>query len=279
MMGGVILWFSCAHDFSSDFEGEVDEALVDSGSSWLSEESCKKKEDLVKKEYFWCKYFPSLCKKNEASTSGSSCVATESVLHSTHYCKLDERGNPASQDYIHINGGDTLSGITGGCVLRPIKEVWAVLLNFGVMKPEAIHHFQPVERKDLENFARRIFYVVDVRNTVGSFIGDVKWDVRYYYTVSHGSYSSPKQIVINFQKIWGSSFIEYIRGGYILDYVSPQVTSFVMTQAIKATQYDAGHLRKDLSGDFAKARTQAPNWKNLPTESPAAELDFSNIPN
>jgi hypothetical protein len=147
------------------------------------------------------------------------------------------------------------------------------------MKPDPVEEWFPTQRKDLENHAKQTFYVIDFRNVVGSIIGDVKWDVRYYHTVTWGSYKSPLQIAINYQRYWGSSFVEYIKGGYVLDRVNANVTSFVMSQAIKTAQMSEGDTKRDLTSDFNKARTGEARWTNLPTEEPVTYLDFSNIVN
>ncbi len=304
----LVILFSCAHDFSSDFEGSIDRPLIDPGGDWGKEPICKDPEPVPsptqepipeppppKKPSWICRLLPWLpwCTKissadlqsftllNEHPTPSPtpSACPTEPPVHNTDYCKVDDKGNIITGDYIATSGGDKISGTIGGCITRPIRDVWGVLMNFGVMKPGQIDKFLPTERKDLESIPKQTFYVVDVRNIVGSFIGDVKWDVRYYYTVTYGSYKIPRQIAINYQRFWGSSFVEYIKGGYVLDRVNANTTSFVMTQTTKAAQYDENNMRRDLSGDFSKVRTQEPYWKNLPPDEPAVQLDFSNIIN
>jgi hypothetical protein len=306
-VASVAIIVSCAHDFSSDFEGQTDKPLIDPGGNWGKDPICTDPQPIPSptqepipeppppKEPSWfCKIFFFLpCCKTEGLTSLTAgdpnpifpeptptptCLS-EPPVHNTDYCKVDENGNIISSDYLVTAGGDKITGTIGGCINRPIRDVWATILNFGLMKPAPVEEWMPTQRKDLENPVSQTFYVIDFRNVVGSIIGDVKWDVRYYHTVTWGSYKMPLQVAINFQRFWGSSFVEYIKGGYVLDRVNANVTSFVMTQAIKTAQYSENDMRRDLTSDMNKARTGEPLWVNLPVDAPVVNLDFSNIVN
>jgi hypothetical protein len=273
--------FSCGHDTLSDFEGDGDQAIIDTGANCKDSHASSARTVKVqeKKNSLLCLItFSAIrqCKTEVVEVESNpepTCVAT------TQYCKVDEKGNPISEDYISTAGNDKYTGLIGGCINRPIKEVFATLVNFAAMKPDPVDRIIPTQRKDLEDPTKNMFYVIDVRNVKGSIIGDIKWDVQYRYSVTKGSYDKPRQVAVNYQRTWGSSFVEMIKGGYVLDKVNDNVTSFVMTQVIKTAQYSQGDMRRDLTTDLRKARTAQPLWANLPENGPVTQLDFSNLAN
>lgn len=200
-------------------------------------------------------------------------IADPASLQNTRFCKVDAHGKVESADLIHVTTSRVLDGLTvfdglgGGCVSRPIREVWAVILNIPAMKaPDLDEHRLIQAHPDLVDFQKGTFFVYDIESIVRRLAGiiQIKWTTRWYHSVTIGDYLSPRQIVINFQKISGSAHVDYDREGYTLDRVGPNMTSFAMRQMIKATQVDSERVRLNISRILKKVRSGAPDWAALP---------------
>lgn len=119
---------------------------------------------------------------------------------------------------------------------------------------------------ELEDRNQGLYFVFDLETIVerlGGFIR-IKWISQWYHSVTHGTYLAPDQVVVNFQKILGSSHVVYDKEGYTLDRVSPNVTGFAMRQIIKATQVDAVRVNKNIVEVLSRVRSGAPDWRALP---------------
>ena len=232
----------------------------------------------------WCKVFPwgPKCRAHHglaatfAAGTDSDCNPTEiaaPAIHNTTYCRVNDAGQILSDDQIRVvEEGDVVHSITGGCIARPIREVWALFLNHGLMRPDDVDQYDPKARQDLvpnspDNRIEFVFDLYNVHHAVGGLVNP-DWTVRWFHAVPYGDYASPNQLVINFQKIEGTSHIRLLRGGYVLDRTTDSVTSYAMEQWADADRYGTDKATYDMNRNFERLRQGAPNWAALPATPP-----------
>lgn len=196
------------------------------------------------------------------------------VYHNTVFCKVDAAGAIVSEDTITADpGDDPAHGQGGGCIARPIREVWAVLLNAAVMKPDQVDAYTLEDRCPATGAP--VVFCFDYHNVVHALGGLInpEWTVRWYHAVPYGTYEQPDEVTVNFQKIEGTTHIDSMKGGYVLDRVSDTVTGFAMDQSVKADQYDHTNAYNDIRDSIGTMRKGAPDWSMLPEHLPVRSGD------
>jgi hypothetical protein len=180
--------------------------------------------------------------------------------HNTNFCKVDDSGHILSQDQVFANPeGDGIHSGGGGCIARPIRDVWGVYFNHPVMQPDDVDEYTATARPDLIPLETggQILFVFDLYNVHHVPLINPAWTVRWYHAVQHGSFETPNQVSINFQKVDGTSYIRKLEGGYVLDRVTDQVTSWVMDQYADAERYDHDKAFHDVVRNFERMRQGA----------------------
>jgi hypothetical protein len=146
----------------------------------------------------------------------------------------------------------------GGCIARPIADVWGVFFNNPVMKPDDVDEYSATPRPDLVDPTQRVVFAFDLFNQHNVPLINPDWTVRWYHGIPYGDWSYPNEVAINFEKVEGTGYITELKGGYVLDRVTDSVTSFVMDQYVNASQYGTDEAHQDVVRAFQRVRTGAP---------------------
>lgn len=225
------------HDMSTDF-GAPTHPMADSGANW----------DVP--------FDPNSPEPEEEPSHKQEQKPAKLSYRNTHYCKVDSEGRPTSPDRVRVTDGKNIEGVGGGCVERPIREVWGVLLNHPIMKPEDVNEYHPTQVFDLQNPSNGLYYVFNIENIVRRFPAiTISWTTQWRHRIEHGTYELPNQIVVRLKKIRGSSHVYHDEEEYTLDRTTPDVTSFVLTQSIRATQVDVNRVQRNIREALQRART------------------------
>jgi hypothetical protein len=230
---------ACGGSGKTDFTGSTTNPIVDSGGTpWPT---------------------------STPNADGSN-AAPATTIHNTKYCTVDDQGTITSVDSISVQDGDILNGIGGFCISRPIREVWAMVLNYSIVKSVEIDKFIETALPDQLDPTKGLLFAYDINNTVHKMGGmvTIQWVARWFHTLTSGTYQSPNQVAINFQKVDGSNYISVDREGYVLDRVTPTVTSFVIQQTIKSAQVDAARVKMNIAEVIDKLRSATVDWSYLP---------------
>jgi hypothetical protein len=190
--------------------------------------------------------------------SAGSCGDPTSGIHNTNYCKVDATGKILTPDQIFSyqqNSGVHSGG--GGCIARPIRDVWGVFFNNGVMKPDDVDEYTSTPKPELvpANANPPVLFVFDLYNVHHVPLINPAWTVRWYHSMQYGTFETPNEVAINFQKIQGTSYIRVLQGGFVLDRVTDDITSWVMDQYADAERYDTNKAYQDVQEDFTRMRT------------------------
>ncbi len=186
----------------------------------------------------------------------------------TKFCSPDTNGK-FDPDAIVITSGLNAdkSGWAegGGCVMRPIRDTWAVFHNIEAMKWDAA---------DSETFARTVnpkagfTHLYEVTYSKSTIIGPIDWTIDWYHSFDKdkGTFAAPGRVIINYQRVRGTSNIPVWRGGIVLTKVDKNVTSIAIRNEFKARQSttkNEGSARDGLKEMIDKARTVEPNFDRL----------------
>jgi hypothetical protein len=187
--------------------------------------------------------------------------------HGTKFCSPEEDGTFNAKDIKLEFGTNGIDGsgwaIGGGCVLRPIREVWAVLNNLSVMKFEDADTFHSTRMK---NIKAEFSHAYEITYSVSTVKGDVDWTMRWYHGIGGGSFAEPKSINVNYQRTKGDSSISIWRGGIVLTKVNDDVTAIGVRNEFKALQTKAKNVNSaiDALNEFIEhTRTGDPDWDAL----------------
>jgi hypothetical protein len=192
------------------------------------------------------------------------------TIHNTNFCEVSPQNQIQSKDQLSVGmEGSDVHAQAGGCVSRPIREVWAVLLNNGVMKPDNVDEYTSTPRPDLVPTSPDpgtvfAFDINNVHHAIGGLYNP-SWIVRWYHTVTFGTYAEPDEVAIFYQKVEGTSHIRELRGEYLLDRTTDGITSYANEQWVDADSYGTDNGTSDMGESFGKVRNGAPDWGQLPT--------------
>lgn len=179
----------------------------------------------------------------------------------TKYCAQNPDGSFSSDRF---EGGEAKTykwGNGGGCIMRPLREVWAVSANQPVMKWNDVTRSSYTRGFDLPS--PHVVLLFNVHYEVDDFI-TVKWDMSWSHSLQRGTSTKPEKILITYAKYNGTSYIEYWEGSIFISQVTPEVTSLFMQNQIDASRTSVEDAVATVAEVFHKLRTQAPAWQELP---------------
>ena len=181
---------------------------------------------------------------------------------SAEFCRPDASGKylseaPAIQTG---QGNGYYFGHGGGCILRPLREVWAVAMNHELMKWNGVDEFTYQDLTPTGGAVKD----VRIHYTVHRFIFTVSWDMDWISSVLAGTIQDPDQLEIDYRKVSGTSHIRLWQGSMHLVRLAQNVTGITMDNAVDADQTDQSDAGDTIKDVILKLRTGAPNWRELP---------------
>ena len=152
----------------------------------------------------------------------------------------------------------------GGCVVRPIREVWAVLNNLEVMKFNEADRFDAVRTINPKADFTHLYSITYFKNTP---IGPINFTIDWFHGVGRGTFEDPDQVNIEYQRTKGTSLVPIWQGGIGLIKISETVTSISVRNAFltRALSVSANIAKSSdqLNEIIMKARGGAPDWNRL----------------
>jgi hypothetical protein len=155
------------------------------------------------------------------------------------------KGTKAKNKDVTDSGKFTYSGggIWGsalGKVDLPIQNIYQLLLDHYTIKDPGKVRLKvyPQERPGFQDF-----HVVMV--TVPTPIFNVNWEEEWAYTIPEGTSTSPKKVVVSYQKTTGTRYVPHLCGSIVLNSLGPQSTEVYLYEEINA-------LGKRSPGDTVK---------------------------
>lgn len=130
-------------------------------------------------------------------------------------------------DFIHARG----------YVHAPVARVWEAMRT-----PEVV-----IDRRKVASFTItsdvEMGYDVSFRvhNVVHDFI-TVEFENTWRESSMEGTVDAPTQVLCNYKKTWGTSFIDLMEGAITLTEVTPDVTEFAIVQHLDATSADSEEI-------------------------------------
>ncbi len=187
----------------------------------------------------------------------------------TKFCKPDSNGNFDGVTNELQSGQNSSDGSAwaegGGCVLKPIREVWATLNNLEVMRFQAADSFTYQRTINPEPNLTHLYVVTYYKDTA---VGPIDWTIDWFHGFDKGTFEAPQRVNINYQRVRGTSNIPIWHGGIVLSKVNKAVTSIAIRNDFKARQSSAaneGSARSALVEMITHSRSGTPDWSRLNT--------------
>jgi hypothetical protein len=213
-------------------------------------------------------------------------VGTSDASNGTKYCQPTKDGR-FDEAPVNLQSGTSPAGLAwaegGGCILRPIREVWAALNNLEAMRFIDTDRFIYDRTVNPNSQFTHLYNITYYKDTV---IGPIEFTLQWYHGVAKGTFEAPEQITIPYQRVRGTSMIPTWHGGIDLTRVSNTVTSIAIrndfVSRALSTSMNLTKARDALTEMIGHARTAQPDWQRLNAglkDNPsAADVAVSNKP-
>ena len=181
-------------------------------------------------------------------------------VHATRECAPHADGSFAADFQVKYGNGSSMWGQGGGCISRPIREVWATALNHALLMWDGVGKtsWNRLAPQGSLTHTYDVYYAVKRMGIVVA-----AWHMMWYYSVSKGNLNDPQQILINYHRSSGTTHIPYWEGTIVLEKVTDGVTGFVMRNQINADATKPADAGSAVSDVFKKLSTGAPDWSQL----------------
>jgi hypothetical protein len=175
------------------------------------------------------------------------------------YQKFEDGNDFRKDDKRYPQDGPVYSATGGGCIARPIREVWAVTHNEDalVWKDADKAGFKSLENPDVP-FAFRTQYEAGPK-----VFKRVNWVMEWYHYLRSGTLSAPSVVEIQFQRTVGTRFLKRFKGTIVLQALAPNVTGYLMEMqevAGNVTEKNARGAVVDIYEHLSDSRIP-PNWE------------------
>src|SRR6185312_12320673 len=156
------------------------------------------------------------------NSGGSLCAAA-----STPFCSPDATAkypgdNQVGTTGLNADGSAWAKG--GGCVLRPIREVWAALNNELGMKIGASDSYvMDHPNIQLSSTITNFYQVTYSKNA--PIIGSINWTLRWFHGVVDGTFEQPQVVEIIYKRFSGTPFMPVWDGKIILAWLNNSTTA------------------------------------------------------
>lgn len=184
----------------------------------------------------------------------------------TEYCQPDDDG-------VWPEGiGDVSTGHTneygwgegGGCVHRPIREVWAGLFDIPELVRDGVarHELRVLEPEPPYSHRFHLDYEVD------DFI-TVKWTNLWTHEILEGSLQEPVAVQVHYRRVEGSRLMPYWDGTILMRRLTDDITAVFVHEEIdtpRGQAQDEETAGINVKGYFRDAAAGQPNWELLDGE-------------
>jgi len=157
-------------------------------------------------------------------------IALISVLGS-----FTAQAETCTQDSLTLTHGDTGDFVYGngaGCILRPIKDVWAAL------QTESGMSFDGSSLDSSEQVTPPQGVLTTYQNSYSANGGIVSWQMDWHNMVKSGTAQNPQVVQVHYVKVSGTDFISYWEGDILLRAQNSGATLLTFTNKIHAAQTD-----------------------------------------
>lgn len=148
--------------------------------------------------------------------------------------------------------GDLKDGVNWaslrGTVKKPIKKVLDLLLDHKTTASPRVDEMEVAKVESPNYLARH-----DVKFLIKPFLFvKVRWTEQWAYTLVDGTPADPKEVLVSYQKVEGTSHIEHLCGSVVLRKLGPNETDVYQYEEAKATQRSA---KDTLKGNIGTLKT------------------------
>ncbi len=192
--------------------------------------------------------------------SGDPLVSAIPAVITANFCKANASGNfvgPANLITEQGSKDGNFYAIGGGCINRPIREVWAAAQSGKGLKwsdPDLLY-FKRVANEQVP-------FEFETKYEAGPFFHREWWIMQWFQSVTVGDVANPTHIIVNYQKTSGTQYITSWKGTFELEAIAPGVTAFSMENLI-AGNVDVTNAVGGVKDIFSNMTTAPANWQFL----------------
>ncbi len=199
------------------------------------------------------------------------CQKSDNGEYITTVTREDGKLGLATEKFIEADPDGRAFG--GTCVLRPLREVWAVALNTNAMamSPEIkvnLNRIKPSSLKVSNPIDQSIVYHAYIGSYHGcEEMGCADWAVQWWDLLRLGTYKNPQRVDFNFFRSAGDR-VKIFVGTVKLGWIAPKVTSFAMDLQMDPAPNGYDNMIGLIREYYQRLNDQTPNWKDLDSTQP-----------
>ncbi len=153
----------------------------------------------------------------------------------------------------------------GGCILRPIREVWAALNSYAAMKVIAAKSYSVDHpRLSLGPTITNFYEITNHYSELGGLI-NFHETMRWFHGLFSGTFENPNAVEIVFERTNGGAQVSIWNGYITLAKINDSTTSLFIHTNMRTLESEDDILHAEAYGVemLSKARTLPPDWDNL----------------
>jgi len=177
------------------------------------------------------------------------------LMDPREYCKQAEDGS-FDGETVTIDSGEEDKYVWsqgGGCIKRPILDVWGATHNFDLMLWDGVDSYKLLVGEPPE----KVSHFYEAYYVVNDFI-TVTWTMQWYHSVGFGTKADPEFLIINYKRVAGTQYIPYWEGSILLEKIEPGVTAIAVRNQIDAAQTGVEDSISAIEDIVYKLRTGVP---------------------
>ncbi len=184
------------------------------------------------------------------------------------YCKKESSGAFESPKTTIATKGKDPKGFFfaegGGCIARPLRQVWAALHNPLSVKWKDANLVDFTESKQAD-----VDFLFLANYEAGPFFAVQSWTIEWYQTLKEGTVEDPKRLLISYAKVKGTRHITHWKGEFELVALDDKTTSFAMRNELRGTRINEEKAAGGILDIYQNLKSIDPNWTYL--QSPETE--------
>jgi hypothetical protein len=158
------------------------------------------------------------------------------------------------------NDGHHDFAIGGGCIPRPIREVWAASQNGAAWawSDATERSFGPQTSSD-----PRVAFLFEGAYSAGNSPFTQDWTMQYFHVLSTGTTAQPLRVILTYKKVQGTSYISYWQGTVDLRVVRGEMTAVAVRNDLSAAMQGPSDAEAAVRDVVTRLRTTPALWNYL----------------
>jgi hypothetical protein len=197
------------------------------------------------------------------ASDGSDPAETTPFPAGSEFCTPKQDGTfDGNAIVIQRSGNDGYHdfAIGGGCILRPLREVWAAAQN------GAAWAWSDATERSFESQTPtdpRVAFLFEAAYSAGSSPFTQDWTMQYFHVLSAGTTAQPLRVILTYKKVQGTSYISYWQSTVDLRVVHGDMTAVAVRDDLSAALQGPSDAEAAVRDVVTRLRTTPAVWNYL----------------